>query len=182
MLTYPLGDGAELGSLEPWHAEQYLKTIDRCREHLKAEILSPHTVFTVDDARQLLQSIADAHAADDQHLYGMWLAGELVGVVRLFNFDTGMRTCEIGVWVAPEFQGRGLVTKACRAVIAWAFQVRGMARVQWRNSTTNVRSSAVARRLGMTMEGLLRSSWEVGGVRKDNEVWSVLADEWPTAA
>jgi RimJ/RimL family protein N-acetyltransferase len=57
-----------------------------------------------------------------------------------------------------------------------------MSRVQWTNNPTNARSSAVARRLGMTREGLLRSAWQVGGVRKDSEVWSIIAEEWPTDA
>jgi len=182
MLAYPLGDGAELAGLEPWHAEQFLETMDRCREHLKPEIPASHIVFTVDDARQYLQRWADAHAIDNRHLFGIWLHGKIVGCVQLFNFDRGLGTCEIGVWVTPEVQGRGLVTTACRAVIDWAIRVRGMSRVQWTNNPTNVRSRAVAQRLGMTREGLLRSQWKVGDVRKDSEVWSILAEEWPAAA
>ena len=39
---------------------------------------------------------------------------------------------------------------------------------------------AVARRLGLTFEGV-DSSWHVvNGVRQDVEVWSVLAEEWPS--
>jgi ribosomal-protein-serine acetyltransferase len=38
----------------------------------------------------------------------------------------------------------------------------------------------VAARLGMTLEGVLRASWPVGGVRHDKQVWSmILAPEWP---
>jgi RimJ/RimL family protein N-acetyltransferase len=102
--------------------------------------------------------------------------------VQVFNFDAAMGSCELGVWLDPEVQGRGLITQACRYVIDWAIQVRGIRRVQWGNNPTNTRSSAVARRLGMTREGLLRSAWQVGGVRKDTEVWSILAEEWPPAA
>jgi ribosomal-protein-serine acetyltransferase len=178
MIAHQLGDGFELAGLEPWHAEEFLEVVDRCRDHLRPEIPASHIIFSVDDARQYLQRWADAHAADARHLHGIWLDGKLVGCVQLFNFDTAMGTCEIGVWMAPEAQGREVVTRACRVVVDWAIHTRGMARVQWTNSPTNVRSSAVARRLGMTREGLLRSAWVVGGVRKDSEVWSMLADEW----
>jgi ribosomal-protein-serine acetyltransferase len=30
----------------------------------------------------------------------------------------------------------------------------------------------------MTLEGTLRSSFVLGGERRDTEVWAVLADEW----
>ena len=178
LLAYPLGDGVELAGLEPWHAEQFLAALDRYRDHLRTEIPASHAVLTVEDARQYLQRWADAHAADTRHLYGLWRDGEVVGCVQLFNFDAAMGTCEVGIWLGPEMEGRGVATRACRAVIGWALSTRGMARVQWTNSTTNVRSGAVARRLGMTREGLLRSSWKVGDARKDNEVWSILAEEW----
>ncbi|MFC4858744.1 GNAT family N-acetyltransferase [Actinophytocola glycyrrhizae] len=73
-----------------------------------------------------------------------------------------------------------LVTRASTAMIDWAFRERGMHRVEWRCPSANTRSSAVARRLGMTREGTLREAFSLHGVRHDVEVWAVLASEWPT--
>jgi len=78
--------------------------------------------------------------------------------------------------------GRGLITRASTVMIDWAFRARHMNRVEWRCATTNTRSSAVARRLGMTREGVLREAFPLNGVRHDVEVWAVLASEWPTAS
>ena len=82
---------------------------------------------------------------------------------------------EIGVWLDPEAQGRGLVTRACRGLIDWAIDVRGMARVEWRCVPHNARSVAAAKRLGMRRDGVLREAFPMAGVRYDVEVWSVLA-------
>jgi ribosomal-protein-serine acetyltransferase len=180
LFAQALGDGAELGMLEPWHAEEFLATVDRSREHLLAAIPVAHNVHTIDDARAYLQRFADGHAKDVEHLFGIRLDGALVGITMLLDFDTRHATCEMGVWLAPEARGRGLVTRACRYVLDWAIGVRGMKRVQWTHSPGNERSGAVARRLGMTREGVLRSAWTLGAVRTDNVVWSVLAEEWPT--
>jgi RimJ/RimL family protein N-acetyltransferase len=177
MFSYDLGDGAQLAMLEPWHADQFLAALDRSREHLLAEVLAANLVFTRDDARATLQRWAEAHAADTRHLFGIWLDGQLDGCVQLFDFDTTMGTCEIGVWIAAHAEGRGLVTRACQVVIDWAITGRGMVRVQWANNPPNLRSRAVAQRLGMTREGVLRSCWQVGGVRHDSEVWSLLATD-----
>jgi RimJ/RimL family protein N-acetyltransferase len=180
VFSHSLGDGAELAMLEPWHAEEFLAAVERSRAYLLAAIPAAHQVHTLDDARAYLRRFADGHANDTMHLVGIWLDGTLVGLTMLRDFDAGRAMCEMGVWLAPEAQGRGLVTRACRYVLDWAIGVRGMKRVQWTCSPSNVRSSAVARRLGMTREGVLRSAWTLGDVRTDNEVWSVLAEEWPT--
>jgi ribosomal-protein-serine acetyltransferase len=180
VFAHSLGDGAELAMLEPWHAEEFLAAVERSREYLSAAIPAAHDVHTLDDARSYLRRFADGHAEDTRHLVGIWLDGTLVGLTMLFDFDAAKGTCEMGVWLAPEAQGRGLVTRACRYVLDWAIGERGMKRVQWTNSPANVRSSAVARRLGLTYEGVHRSAWTLGGVRTDQEVWSVLAEEWPT--
>jgi ribosomal-protein-serine acetyltransferase len=189
VFTYSLGDGIELAMLEPWHAEQFLEAVARSREHLAAAAPVAHGVFTVDDARKYLRSWADGHASDSKHLFGIWQHGNLIGCCQLFGFDARMGGCELGAWIAPEAEGRGLVTRACRSVIDWAILIRGLSRVQWTNNPTNQRSSAVARRLGMTREGLLRSATVLNSPaldlvsadeRWDAEVWSVLAAEWPT--
>jgi RimJ/RimL family protein N-acetyltransferase len=52
-----------------------------------------------------------------------------------------------------------------------------MARVEWLTVPDNTRSVAAAQRLGMTRDGLLREAFELHGVRKDVEVWSLLAAE-----
>lgn len=42
----------------------------------------------------------------------------------------------------------------------------------------NERSAAVAKRLGMTLEGVRREYWPYGGTRYDKQIWAVLAPEW----
>lgn len=63
-------------------------------------------------------------------------------------------------------------------IIDWAFNKRGIHRVQWLVSPKNTPSINVAKRLGMTREGVLRETYLYRGVRHDAEVWSVLAREW----
>ena len=181
MFLHPLGDGAGLGPLEPWQAEEFAAAVDHARDHLAPWVPFAHTVVDVDSARDMLQRMADAHAGDTRHFFGIWLDGRLVGGMLFPVFDTRNGLCELGVWLVPEVQGRGLVTSAARYLIDWAFRVRAMSRVAWHTDPRNVRSRAVARRLGMTFEGICRSSHVVDGARQDVEVWSLLSGDWPPA-
>ncbi|MFE9769128.1 GNAT family N-acetyltransferase [Streptomyces sp. NPDC005808] len=182
MYAISLGDdGAELRPLEPWHAEELLAHMERGREFIGRHIALPDAVKDLPSARAFLQAYADKRAADEGYLYGIWLTGKLVGGLLFRIFDTAQQSCEAGCWLEPAAAGRGLVTRGARIIIDWAVEERGMYRVEWIASPANEPSLNVARRLGMTQEGVLRESYLYRGVRSDMEVWSVLAPEWRAA-
>ncbi|GAA0416487.1 GNAT family protein [Streptomyces luteireticuli] len=178
MLSSPLAPGADLCPLEPWQAEEFAAYLAAHREHLAPWLPWATTITDAEKARAYLQRYADAQRADTGRFFAIRLDGALVGGTLFRVFDTHSGVCELGVWLSPDAQGRGLVTAAARKMIDWAFGARGMSRVEWRASVDNHRSAAVAERLGMTHEGVLRRSFVVNGVRQDMAVWSLLADEW----
>ncbi len=98
--------------------------------------------------------------------------------VMFVDFDATAGSCEIGCWLEPAGEGHGLVTAACRALLDWAFGVRGLHRAEWHCRADNKRSSAVAARLGMTLEGVPRAAWRYGGTWHDEQIWAILATEW----
>ncbi|MDQ0793851.1 GNAT family N-acetyltransferase [Streptomyces sp. B1I3] len=179
MFAISLGDdGAQLRPLEPWQAAEFLAHMDRARGLVDPWIPFAAAATDLDSARALLRRYADKQAADTGRIHGIWLDGTLVGGVLFRVFEAESGTCEIGVWLEPAGQGRGLVNRASRRLIDWAFDVRGMRRVEWRASAANTRSTAAAERLGMTREGVLRQAYLHHGVRHDEEIWAVLAEEW----
>ncbi len=97
------------------------------------------------------------------------------------DFSPATGSFEVGCWLEPGAEGHGHITAAVRVLLAYAFDGRGMHRAEWRCRSDNERSSAVARRLGMTLDGVLREAWPVGGVFHDKQVWSLLAGEWEAA-
>ncbi|MEY9877346.1 ribosomal-protein-serine acetyltransferase [Streptacidiphilus sp. MAP12-33] len=179
MYAVPLAPDAELRTLEPWQAQEFLANIDRGREGIDAYIPFASRNTDLDSARATLQSYADRQARDAGRIYGIWRDGVLVGGCMFVHFDAAAGTCEIGVWSEPAGQGRGLVTAAVRRLLAYAFEERGLRRAEWWNSTVNERSRAVAQRVGMTLDGTLREYTVHHGVALDLEIWSMLASEWP---
>jgi ribosomal-protein-serine acetyltransferase len=173
-----LTENAQLRPLEPWQAEEFLAHMDRARATVDPWIPWASVSTDLASATATLQRYADNTARDTQRLYGIWLDGTLVGGTMFVAFDAKAGNCEIGVWLEPAATGRGLVTRAARVLIDWAFEVRSLHRAEWHCNPDNVDSSNVARRLGMTCEGRLRSSYPWQGVRNDTEIWAVLASEW----
>ncbi|MGV9277981.1 GNAT family N-acetyltransferase [Streptomyces griseosporeus] len=182
MYAISLGDdGAELRPLEPWHAEEFLAHLDRGREFINQYVPFGSQVTDLDAAREALKRYAGMRAADTACHHGIWQDGKLVGGVLALNVDAAAGTCEVGCWLEPAATGRGLVTRAMRHLIDWAVEERGIHRVEWVAASGNVPSLNVARRLGMTCDGVRREAHLHHGVRHDLEVWSLLAPEWRAA-
>ena len=179
MFATSLGvDGAELRPLEPWRAEEFLAHLDRGREFIGRFIAFADAVTDLESSRAVLRKYAEKAIADTGRIFGIWVDGTLVGGVLFRTMDLERGTAEAGCWLEPAAVGRGLVTRAARVIIDWAVQERGIHRVEWLVAAANEASIAVAKRLGMTKEGVLRQSYPHRGERFDVEIWSVLAPEW----
>lgn len=182
MIEMPLGvDGAVLRQLEPWRAEEFLAHMDRGRDFIGRYIGIADAVTDLESSREFLRSYAERTAADTARIWGIWVDGTLLGGVLFRVMNIGMGTAEAGCWLEPAGVGRGLVTTASRLIIDWAIRERGVYRVEWLVSAGNAASIAVAGRLGMSRDGVLRAAYPHHGRRHDVEVWSVLAPEWTDA-
>ncbi|MGW7438005.1 GNAT family N-acetyltransferase [Streptomyces sp. NPDC054849] len=181
MFSIDLAEGAQLFPLEARHAEEFFAHIERGREFIGRYVPFPDRSPDVESARTLLAKYAVKAGEDGARFFGIRLDGTLVGGVLFPAFEADTGNCEIGCWLEPAAAGRGLVTKACRVLIDYAFGERGMHRIEWHAASANQKSLAVAERLGMTREGVLRQNHLHRGVRQDTEVWSILAHEWAAA-
>jgi RimJ/RimL family protein N-acetyltransferase len=77
---------------------------------------------------------------------------------------------ELGYWIAKDHVRKGYATEACNALIQVAFRVDQVPRVEIRCEPTNVASAGVAKKLGMKLEGTLRSDT----VRPDGSIRDTL--------
>jgi len=85
---------------------------------------------------------------------------------------------EIGYWVATKHAKKGLATEAAGALMQVAFRVDGVPRVEIRCEPDNVASVAVAKKLGMKLEGTRRQDTvRPDGSVRDTLVFSALKAE-----
>ena len=178
MLALDLGDGLVLAPLEPWQAAEFADFIAAERGHLALWLPWATSIQDEVNARAFLQRYADGTALDGRRIYALRVEGRMVGGTMFRIFEPAAGLCEVGVWLAAGARGHGYVTRAVGAMLDWALLERGLHRAEWHCVPENAASRAVATRLGMTLEGTLRESWEHGGRWWDIEVWAMLADEW----
>lgn len=73
--------------------------------------------------------------------------GAIAGGIGVMTREGGV---EIGYWLAREFTGRGLVTRAVTLLVSDAFR-RGAGYVEIKHDELNVRSGAIPARLGFSV-------------------------------
>jgi ribosomal-protein-serine acetyltransferase len=172
---FDLGDGAELRRYTLDEAEALYALVDRERERLRRWM--PWTDFTkdVDDQRAWLERVLNDETQMEG--YGIFVDGELAGGAGLQIYPFNV-TAEIGYWIAAAYEGRGLVTRVCRAFIGYAFGEGGLHRIVIRAATENARSRAIPERLGFTQEGVMREEERPSDVYLDLVVYGLLETEW----
>jgi len=102
--------------------------------------------------------------------------GSLLGGVTLRHFDPMRGVIEVGYWLFAHARGRGLATRAVRAVAREAF-ASGLWRVEAHVRIGNEASERVLERAGFTREGIKRRFLRHGGERVDATLFSLLADD-----
>jgi RimJ/RimL family protein N-acetyltransferase len=102
--------------------------------------------------------------------------GSILGGVTLRHFDPMRGVIEVGYWLFPEARGKGLATRAVRAVAREAF-ANGISRIEANVRIGNEASERVLERAGFTREGVRRRLLRHGGGRTDATLFSLLPDE-----
>jgi len=103
--------------------------------------------------------------------------GRLIGTVNL-DADAAKQRAMIGFAIGRAHWGRGLATEAARAVVAWGFGAFDIVRIWATTDARNVRSRRVLEKLGMQLEGCLRSHGLARDGRADEVWYGLLREEW----
>ncbi len=103
-------------------------------------------------------------------------AGRILGGANLRLFDPMRDTVELGYWLFVEARGRGIATRAVRALVEHA-HANGVVRVEAHVRLGNTASERVLDRAGFQREGVKRRLLRHGGVRVDATLFAVVAPD-----
>jgi ribosomal-protein-serine acetyltransferase len=87
-------------------------------------------------------------------------------------------SADIGYWIDGEYEGRGLTSRAAKALVTSAFAELGLGKIELRTSVSNQRSRALAERLGFSFEGILPGALHFANRADDVVLYGVTAAEW----
>jgi ribosomal-protein-serine acetyltransferase len=178
MFALPLGDDAELRLLEPHHAEELFELVDQNRFHLRQWLGWVDSNQSVTDSRNFIRGALQQFANNNGFQAGIWFRRSLAGTIGFNYIDWHNSRTEFGYWLGAPFQGHGLVTRACRALIDYTFDELRLNRVEILCAAENTRSRAIPERLGFTQEGIFRQAEWLYDHFVDLVAYSMLAEDW----
>ena len=168
----------------PTDAPRLKAAVDESREHLKEWMPwaegEPEELQIVVDR---LRSFRAKFDLGEDFIYGIFSRDEtkVLGGSGLHT-RRGEHAREIGYWLHKDYLNQGLVTEASAALTKVAFEVDQVHRAEIRCDPKNMRSAAIPRKLGYTLEATLREDTKLSnGEWRDTMVWALLASEYPNA-
>lgn len=175
---FAIGDDLDLVLFDLRHALPLFALVDRNRDHLHPWMAWVEGTRTVEDIQGFIKRSLQQFANNNGFQLGIWADGELAGAIGYHYWDWTHRNTEIGYWLGTEWQGRGLMTRACRALVDFAFDELDLNRVEIQASTDNTHSRALPERLGFTLEGIFRQEAWLHGRPTDQALYAMLRQDW----
>jgi RimJ/RimL family protein N-acetyltransferase len=145
-----LGGGVSLRRPDAVDAEAMVAAINVSLDHLGAWMAWAQEPASVDQQSLRLAVAGEAFDLGGDASYTLAEGDDVIGSVGLHT-RLGAGAYEIGYWIRPDREGRGIVTAAVLALVRVAFDASGTERVEIHCDEANARSAAVARRAAFTL-------------------------------
>jgi ribosomal-protein-serine acetyltransferase len=178
MFALRIREDCELKLVEERHALAIFSCVDRHRKTLRKWLPWVDASVDVDYTRNFIRNSLVRFAEDCSLQAGLWIGGDFAGMAGYAGVDWMNHCAEFGYWLAPCYEGRGLITDSCRALLGHAFGDLGLNRVVIRCATDNAKSRAIPQRLGFQEEGVARQAQYLHGRYVDLAIYSLLAHDW----
>lgn len=178
MFYHRVDDEIRLKLLEHRDAEPLFRLTDQNRAYLRQWMPWIDGTRTPDDTRHFIEEARRKLAHNEGMTVGILYEGKLCGVIDYHAMNHANKRTAIGYWLAESLQGRGIMTRVCRAFTGYAFSALEMNRVEIMAGTENVRSRAIPERLGFAFEGTARQAMRLHDRYIDLAMYSMLAEDW----
>lgn len=110
--------------------------------------------YTINDAEKWIERHRKNFNAGRAYEFAITdkFSGNLYGAIAL-SYNQAFNNGEIAYWIGEEYWGNGYATEAAKAVVKFAFEVKGYHKVYARFFNTNPASGKVLQKIGMKEEG-----------------------------
>jgi len=109
---------------------------------------------------------------------GLWHQASLVGVISFHKFDWPNQASSIGYWLAETYQGKGIMTSACKALVGLGFSKLGLQSITIRCAVGNLPSQKIAQRLGFSFTATKKDAEWLYDHYAHQQVYTMYAHDW----
>ncbi|MFO7615592.1 MAG: GNAT family protein [Bacteroidales bacterium] len=174
----PVSDEVILVRLRMESAADIFHAIDHNRHALRQWLPFIDNTWKVEDTEIFIKSIIRSRALKRDLVYEIRYCNAFAGLIALKEIDRWNEKTEMGYWLDPRYEGKGIMSAACKILINHAFAHMKLNRIEVKVGVGNARSSRIPEKLGFKFEGIERSGEKFDKCYLDLEVFSILRKEW----
>lgn len=128
----------------------------------------------------LLKFLNGVKEDQDANLFGIELtaSGQFIGTIAVYGVNWKNSTCQIGVALGADFQGKGYGTEAMRLLVDFIFSYMHINKVKLQVFSYNEQAIASYKKCGFTHEGTLREELFRFGTFHDVHCMGLLRKDW----
>ena len=161
-----------------YDAEELFRLVEKNRSRLREWLPWLDSTKTVEDTHRFIAESLNSHAKGTIFLNAIIIKDQIVGLVEIRLISKENNAAEIGYWLDSDAGGKGILTCAVAELMKMAFERMGVHRIQIRAATGNVKSCAVATRLGMRLEGTIKDAEWLYDHYVDLNIYGITKPEW----
>lgn len=172
--------------LRPWQSEDVDSLYEAARESIAT--VSPwlpwlRDSYSRDDSAVWIATCQSDHDRGEAYTFGIFDENDrALGDVGLNRIDYKRGSANLGYWVRESAQGRGVASRAARAIAAFGFEVLGLVRIEIVVAVDNVASRRTAEGLGAHFDGISPNRILLRGAAVPAAVYSLLPLEQGAAS
>ena len=167
----------KLELLKAEHCLPLYALISDNREHLREWLSWVDQMKNEEFIQNFIKASIRRYEEGTEYAFVILENDRIVGRLGIYKMDTHNKIGELGYWIGKETQGKGIVTKCCKALIDFCFNSLHLNRIEIKCGRGNRRSQSIPEKLNFKKEGLLREAELVHGKFIDLNIYSLLKKE-----
>lgn len=177
-MNIKIDQNIELKAISLDHANEIYNLVEENRAHLKLWLPFVENVHSVQFIENYIRGSIQRNLDGVEHAFTIFDRKKCVGRIGIYRIDRANKIGEFGYWLSKDYQGKGIITKSCQALIQLAFSSLDLNRIELKCATNNQKSNQIAVKLNFTLEAILRDAEYLHEKFIDLNLYSLLKKEY----
>jgi ribosomal-protein-serine acetyltransferase len=176
-MTIKIDNTTKLELITENHAQPIFDMVDANRAHLRPWLPFVDRMQTVEFAENFVKGTMDRNNEGTEYAFVIIENKKVIGRIGVYKIDGQNKIGEIGYWIIEGLQGKGIVTKSCKAIIDFCFSELQLNRIEIKCGTENGKSKTIPEKLNFTKEGVIRQGELLYDIYIDLYLYSLLKSD-----
>jgi ribosomal-protein-serine acetyltransferase len=176
-MTITIDNTIKLELITENHAQLIFEIVDANRAHLRPWLPFVDRMQTVEFAQNFVKGTMQRNNEGNEYAFVIIENEKVIGRIGVYKIDNQNKIGEIGYWIVEGLQGKGIVTKSCKAIIEFCFSDLGLNRIEIKCGIENSKSKTIPEKLNFTKEGVIRQGELLYDTFIDLNLYSLLKSD-----